>query len=112
MTSGPVPSGLASSSSLTWMTPIIPTSNPVIRPWDADTASMGPATIPALTSTAPARAEPSQVPVSRCTCCKRVNPLVRVDDTIEWVRPDVMKMVLYFNWSSNAEAEAHEPWEP
>ena len=67
MTSGPpVPSGLASSSSLTWMTPIIPTSNPVIRPWDTDTASesMGHATIPTLT-TAPVRAkEPPQVPVS------------------------------------------------
>jgi hypothetical protein len=109
MTSGPVPSGLASSSSLTWMAPIIPTSNPGIRPWDADTASTGPATVPA-----PPRAEPPQVPVSRCTgtCCKRVNPLVRVDDAIEWVRPDVLKMVLYFNWSSNAEAEAHESWEP
>jgi hypothetical protein len=38
--------------------------------------------------------------------------LVRVDDAIEWVRPDVMKMVLYFNWSPNAEAEAHESWDP
>jgi len=115
MTSGPVPSsGLASSasSSLTWMTPIIPTSDPAIRPWDADTASMGPATIPALSSTDPARTEPPRVPVSRCTCCKRVHPLVRVDDSIEWVRPDLMKMVLYFNWSSSAEAEAHESWEP
>jgi hypothetical protein len=116
MTSGPVPSRLASSSSssppsLTWMTPIIPTSNPLIRPWDTGTASMDPATIPVLTSTTPARAEPP-VPVSRCTCCKRVHPLVRVDDAIEWVRPDVMKMVLYFNWSSNAEDEAHESWEP
>lgn len=112
MTSGPVPSGLASSSSLTWMTPIIPPSNPVIRPWDAGTASMGPATIPALTSTTPARTEPSQVPVSRCACRKRVRPFVRINDTIEWVRPDVMKMVLYFNYSSNAEAEAHGRWEP
>lgn len=108
MTSGPpVP-----SSSLTWMTPIIPTSdsNPVIRPWDADTTPVGPATIPAPTSAAPgpARTEPPQVPASRCTCCKRVRPLVR--DNIEWVRPDLMKMVLYFNWSSNAEAEAHESW--
>lgn len=116
MTSGPVPSSLASSSSssLTWMTPIIHNANPVIRPWDTDTTSMGPDTIsgPALTSTAPARAEPPQVPISRCTCCKRVHPLVRVDETFEWVRPDVMKMVLYFNWSSNTEAEAHGSWEP
>lgn len=105
MTSGPVPSGLAPSS-LIWMTPIMPTSDPVIRPWDANT---GPATIPALTSTAPwaAGAEPQQVPVSRCICRKRVHPVVRVNDAIELVRPDMMKMVLYFNWSSNAEAEAH-----
>jgi hypothetical protein len=41
-----------------------------------------------------------------------MHPLVRVDDTIEWVRPDVMKMVLYFNWSAHAEAEAHDSWEP
>jgi hypothetical protein len=68
----------------------------------------------AATTTADAsvRAEPRQVPVSRCTCCKRVHPLVRVNDTIEWVRPDVMKMMLYFNWSQNADAEAHESWEP
>ena len=115
MTSGPAPSGLAPSPSpsLIWMTPIIPTSDPVTRPWDANTTSTGPTTIPALTSTAPraARAEPQQVPVSRCPCCKRVHPVVRVND-VEWVRPDMMKMVLYFNWSSNAETEVHESWGP
>lgn len=112
-TSGPVPPGLAAASSLIWMTPIIHDPNPVIRPWDADATSMGPTTIPALTSTTvPARSEPPQVPMSRCTCCERVHPLVRIDDTMEWIRPDVMKMVLYFNWSSDADAEAHGSWEP
>lgn len=113
MTLGQAPPGLAAaaataSSSLTWIPPIMPTTaDQVIRAWDAGTA-----TIPALNSTAPAREEQPRVPISRCTCCKRVHPLVRVEDTIEWVRPDVMKMVLYFNWSSNADAEAHGPWEP
>ena len=106
MTSGLVPA-LASSSSLAWLTP---TPRPAVRPWDASASSMGPAAFPAATGSV--RAEPRQVPVSRCTCCKRVHPLVRLDDTIEWVRPDVMKMVLYFNWSQNADAEAHESWEP
>jgi len=54
----------------------------------------------------------ARAPVSRCSCCHRVNPLIRVDDTIEWVRPGVMKMVVWFNWTSNAEAEAREEsWE-
>ena len=38
-------------------------------------------------------------------------PLVRIEDRIEWVSRDVMKMTLWFNWSPNAEAEAHEEWE-
>jgi hypothetical protein len=38
-------------------------------------------------------------------------PLVRIEDRIEWVSRDVMKMTLWFNWSPDAEAEAHEPWE-
>jgi len=53
-----------------------------------------------------------RAPVSRCSCCHRVNPLIRIDDTIEWVRPGVMKMVVWFNWTSNAEAEARQSWEP
>jgi hypothetical protein len=115
MTSELVTSGLTSSSSsrpLTWMTPIIHTSEPVVNPWDANTVSTGVSTVAAATGapTTSASAEPQQV--SRCACCKRVRPFVRVDDTIEWVRPDVMKMVLYFNWSPNAETEAHESWEP
>ncbi len=121
MTSGLVPSGLGSSSSsqtLTWTAPITPTSKPDVRPWETNITSMGTAAVAVAaaaattTSTSSTRAEPQQVPVSRCTSCKRVQPLVRVDDTIEWVRPDVMKMTLYFNWSSNAEAEAHGSWDP
>jgi hypothetical protein len=38
-------------------------------------------------------------------------PLVRIEDRIEWVSRDVMKMTLWFNWSPDAEAEAHEGWE-
>ncbi|KAH9969932.1 hypothetical protein BC827DRAFT_1151831 [Russula dissimulans] len=40
----------------------------------------------------------------------RSRPLVRVEDRIEWVRHDVMKMTLFFNLSPHAEAEVHEPW--
>ena len=38
-------------------------------------------------------------------------PLVRIEDRIEWVSRDVMKMTLWFNWSPDAEAEAHDAWE-
>lgn len=40
----------------------------------------------------------------------RAVPFVRIEDRIEWVSRDVMKMTLWFNWSSDAEAEAHEAW--
>ena len=99
-----------SSSSLPWMTR---TPELVVHPWDARAAPLGPAAaFAAAASTASVRAESRQVPASRCACCRRVHPLVRVNDAVEWVRPDVMRMVLYFNWSQNAEAEAHESWEP
>jgi hypothetical protein len=38
-------------------------------------------------------------------------PYVRVKDRIEWVRRDLMKMTLWFNWSLDAEVEAYEPWD-
>ena len=100
-----------SSSSLPWMTR---TPELVVHPWDARAAPLGSAATfaAAAASTASVRAESRQVPASRCACCRRVHPLVRVNDAVEWVRPDVMRMVLYFNWSQNAEAEAHESWEP
>lgn len=40
----------------------------------------------------------------------RETPLVRVEDRIEWVGRDLLKMTLWFNWSPDAEANAHEPW--
>lgn len=68
---------------------------PVVRPWDAAAATTdGPF----------ARAVP---PASFCRCHLRAHPFVSVGDTIEWVRPDLMRMDMWFNWSPNAEAEAH-----
>ncbi|KAH9060484.1 hypothetical protein EDB87DRAFT_1576970 [Lactarius vividus] len=42
----------------------------------------------------------------------RRDPLVRVEDQIEWVRQDVLKLTLLLNFSPNADAEAHGPWGP
>ncbi|KAI0301159.1 hypothetical protein B0F90DRAFT_1817177 [Multifurca ochricompacta] len=92
----------AAASSFAWANPAIPmpvpgpstgAPAPMVRPWNADV--------------------PQDIPATCCRCRMpvRAQPLVRVHDTIEWVRPDVMKMVLLFNWSVNADAEAHEPWE-
>jgi hypothetical protein len=126
-TSVPTPSGSAlarvpgtssspSSSFLNLMNPISvaptfgwPTGarSPVVRAWD----TMAPSMARATTATTFVRAESGEVPAPRCSCRGR-QPLVRVDDSIEWVRPDVMKMVLHFNFSWNAEAEAHSSWEP
>ncbi|KAH9955166.1 hypothetical protein BC827DRAFT_1271972 [Russula dissimulans] len=79
---------------------------PIVCPWDyADAVPMS----------QPAHVEPEPGPTSvpHCPCCeRRARPLVRVDNTIEWVRRDVMKLTLLLNFSSNAEAEAHESWEP
>jgi len=110
------PSSSSSSLPFTLANAAPPTSGPstdgalvpIVRLWDhADTVPMS----------QPARAEPELGPasVSHCPCCKqrrRVHPLVRVDNAVEWVREDVMKMTLLFNLSPNAEAEAHESWEP
>ena len=38
-------------------------------------------------------------------------PLVRVEDRVVWVRPNVLKVTLWLNWSPNADAEAREPWD-
>ena len=114
MTSRPAPAWPSSA-------PVIPASRspisapvPLLRPLDASAVAMGstaavaPATI--TTNFAHATEPPRQVPASRGWCPECVRPLVRVDNT-EWVRPDVMKMVLYFNFSSNAEAEAQSSHE-
>ena len=49
------------------------------------------------------------VPRSRAGAAREV-PFVRVDDRVEWVRRDVLKMTLFFNFSLDAEGEAHEAW--
>jgi hypothetical protein len=89
-----------------------PSSAPmqIVRPWDAPAgSSMGRATAVPVSS---AYAGPGQAPVFHCACVQHGHPLVRVhNDTIEWVRPDVMKMTVYFNFSPNAAAEAHSCWE-
>ncbi|KAI0250960.1 hypothetical protein BJV78DRAFT_1154749 [Lactifluus subvellereus] len=116
MTSAPAPAPVCSS--LTWpMAPISGPSTgapvPVVRPWDVDASARGRGFASAAAGASMPRTVPRRaVPVDRCLCCMRAHPFVRVHDTIEWVRPDVMKMVVYFNWSLNAEAEAHESWEP
>jgi hypothetical protein len=40
----------------------------------------------------------------------RTVPLVRIEDEVVWVRPHVLKVTLWLNWSPNADVEAHEPW--
>jgi len=94
----------------------VPAGMPTMVPGNANATSTvtagGPAA--ATTSTAVAAfagASEARAPVSRCSCFHRINPLIRVDDTIEWVRPGVMKMVVWFNWTPNAEAETQESWE-
>lgn len=117
MSSAPAPAPPVCSS-LTWpMAPISGPSTgapvPVVRPWDDDATARGRTFASVAAGASTPRTVPRRaVPVDRCRCCMRAHPFVRVYDTIEWVRPDVMKMVVYFNWSLNAEAEAHESWEP
>ena len=82
----------------------------IVRPWDAPAgSSMGRATTAPAFSPNPG---PSQAPIFHCACVRQHgHPLVRVHDTVEWVRPDVMRMVVYFNFSPNAAIEAHSSWE-
>ena len=94
------------------LTPVIPTfGSPISTSIPIVPMGSVPAAAAPTTNTTFARAEPRQVHTSRGLCPECVRPLVRVDNTIEWVRPDVMKMVVYFNFSSNAETEAHSSWE-
>jgi hypothetical protein len=79
---------------------------PVVRPWTA--APTGACQCPRAAVPPP----PPPIPTTPfCRCRLRAHPLVRVDDMIEWVRPDLMRMSVWFNWSLNADAEAHESWE-
>lgn len=83
--------------------------NLIVQPWNAPAGSlMGRATVAPASS---ANAGSRQAPAFHCACVQHGHPLVRVHDTVEWVRPDVMKMTVYFNFSPNAADEAHSCWE-
>ncbi|KAH9980002.1 hypothetical protein BGW80DRAFT_1272218 [Lactifluus volemus] len=114
MPSGPALAASAFASSLA--RPMVPVSGPsicaptspsIVLPWNADAT-----TASAAGAGASAPRVQRRAPIDRCRCCRRAHPFVRIYDTIEWVRPDVMKMIVYFNWSLNAEQEAPESWEP
>ncbi|KAI9443484.1 hypothetical protein H4582DRAFT_1198752 [Lactarius indigo] len=76
---------------------------PIVRSWHPAVATA---------ANAPTRAVPQVAPVATfCRCNLRAVPLIRIDDRIEWVRHDLMRMVVWYNWSLNADAEAHESWE-
>jgi hypothetical protein len=78
---------------------------PLFHPGAADA---GPST---STQSAHARKpKRSRAPPGRNARRGRAVPLVRIEDHIEWVSPDVMKMTVWFNWSPDAEAEAHDAW--
>ncbi|KAF8272855.1 hypothetical protein EI94DRAFT_1795849 [Lactarius quietus] len=77
--------------------PVVGARAPVVRAWDAAAA------------TAAGPSVPRTVPTF-CRCRLRAHPFVHVGDKIEWVRPDLMRMDVWFNWSLNAEAEAHGWW--
>jgi hypothetical protein len=103
-TSGTVPMSMTSPaaapifSSLHGTVPMsgspVGASTPVVRAWDPATATPAGASVPRHVSTF-------------CRCRLRAHPFVHVGDKIEWVRPDLMRMDIWFNWSLNAEAEAH-----
>ena len=106
------PAAAPFSSSSTTHHVTVPTSGspagahmPVVRPWTA--APTGACQCPRAAVPPP----PPPIPTPFCRCHLRAHPLVRVDDMIEWVRPDLMRMSVWFNWSLDADAEAHESWE-
>ncbi|KAH9038224.1 hypothetical protein EDB85DRAFT_528371 [Lactarius pseudohatsudake] len=76
---------------------------PIVRPWHPATATLAGAST---------RTAPQPTPVATfCRCNLRAVPLIRIDDRIEWVRHDLMRMVVWYNWSLNADDEAHDSWE-
>ncbi|KAH9060483.1 hypothetical protein EDB87DRAFT_1683711 [Lactarius vividus] len=112
-TSGTVPMAMmppAAASPLSSGRITFPTSGspsgaypPIVRAWHPATAT------PAGAS---ARTAPQPTAVATfCRCNLRAVPLVRIDDRIEWVRHDLMRMVVWYNWSLNADNEAHDSWE-
>ena len=121
MTSGvapviaPTPASLSSLIGVNPVPPIFgsPTGAPmqIVWPWNAPTGSSMDRAITPPAPASSAYAGPRQAPVFHCACVQHGHPLVRVHDIVEWVRPDVMKMSVYFNFSPNAAAEAHSSWE-
>jgi hypothetical protein len=105
MTAGTVP--MAPFSSTPSRSPAGTRMPIVVLPWGA--APTGASC--ARTAGPPPPRAPVPTPTPFCRCHLRAHPLVRVDDMIEWVRPDLMRMSVWFNWSPTADAEAHESWE-
>jgi len=112
-TMAPTPASLSSHIGVNPVTTILgsPSGAPmqIVRPWNApadplmDRANAAPASS--------ADAGSRQAPAFHCACLQHGHPLVRVHRTVKWVRPDVMKMIVYFNFSPNAADEAHSSWE-
>jgi hypothetical protein len=98
------PAAAAPSSSSSCPNPAAPHSAPPVPEvplFQPGVAELGPSTANAY-ARRPKRMRPRRA---------REVPFVRIEDRIEWVSRDVMKMTLWFNWSPDAEAEAHEGWE-
>ncbi|KAI0264035.1 hypothetical protein BC834DRAFT_844314 [Gloeopeniophorella convolvens] len=80
-------------------------------------AVLAPAPMPAATTTHPHTHPPRRVPTPVPQLlflppgARRVVPLVRIGDTVVWLRPDLMRITVYFNWSPHAETEAYDAWE-
>lgn len=104
------PSG-ASSSSTSYMNPVAPHTRPpildVAMPCpgviDADLTGWGPSADSGYTRGS------GRVPHIRNRRRAREVPFVRIEEHIKWVSRDLMKMTLWFDWSPDAEVEAHGP---
>jgi len=61
----------------------------------------------------PSHVPPAQPPRKRRRrhLRSRSPPLVRIEDQVEWVRPNVLKVTMWLNWSPNADGMAHLPWD-
>ncbi len=101
------PSAAASSSTSSCPNPTAPHTAPPVP----EAPLFRPTVVDAGPATANAYARKSRR-ISHALNPRRARevPLVRIEVRIEWVSRDVMKMTLWFNWSSGAEAEAHEAW--
>jgi len=111
------PSAPSSSSRTSWRVPTAPPVWPpalvasMPYPGAIDASLIGPAQPTANTSYARMSTSRKRVrPVHNPRRAREV-PFVRVKDRIEWVRRDLMKMTLWFNWSPDAEVEPYESWD-